>query len=165
MECHQGRASKVQVDEAIAKVGVADDDTVSADLGFTNIHYRAAAATLYGTETKGGYEYEGQAYDAKHDHVEGFSTCIGCHDSIHWKSDSNPARRHSDVATSKVCDVREPSSAVDYDEDGNVPKACSMKSGLQEWLAIQAYGSMSLTAIAYSGCYPYFSQTRMQWHC
>ena len=42
-----------------------DMDAVSEDLGFTNIHYFAAAATLYGTLAKGGYEYEGKTYDAK----------------------------------------------------------------------------------------------------
>ena len=50
MVCHQGRASTVSVDTQIADAGLAEDlDTVSEDLGFTNIHYYAAAATQYGT--------------------------------------------------------------------------------------------------------------------
>jgi cytochrome c553 len=88
--CHQGRESKASVDAQIARFQVSDDDAVVAPIkddkgndvrfGFRNIHYYAAAATLYGTEVKGGYEYEGKTYDAKFRHVEGFDTCIGCHD-------------------------------------------------------------------------------------
>ncbi|NIO67568.1 MAG: hypothetical protein GTN71_00510, partial [Anaerolineae bacterium] len=37
MQCHQGRHSTVSVNEAIAEVGV-DEDTVSEELGFANIH-------------------------------------------------------------------------------------------------------------------------------
>ncbi len=81
MECHQGRASTIQVDQRIADAGLTEDlDTVSPDMGFTNIHYYAAAATQYGTLAKGGYEYAGLAYDAKFDHVDSHNTCIECHD-------------------------------------------------------------------------------------
>jgi hypothetical protein len=50
MECHQGRASKVQVDEAIAESFGEELDTPSPDQSFINIHYFAAAATRLGTE-------------------------------------------------------------------------------------------------------------------
>ena len=79
MECHQGRESKVSVDQFIADSGAADEDTVSDKLGFRNIHYFAAAATKYGTLAKGGYEYDGKAYDGMFAHVEGYTTCIDCH--------------------------------------------------------------------------------------
>ena len=59
---------------------IKDDKGNDVNFGFRNIHYYAAAATLYGTEVKGGYEYEGKLYDAKFDHVEGRDTCVGCHD-------------------------------------------------------------------------------------
>ncbi len=72
MECHQGRSSKISVDESIAEAVGEDLDTVSEDLGFINIHYYAAAATRYGTEVKGGYEYDGLEYDPRFDHVEGY---------------------------------------------------------------------------------------------
>jgi len=90
MECHQGRESKFSVDKAIADSG-ADLDTVSEDLGFLNIHYYAAAATKYGTLAKGGYEYDGKAYDANFMHVPGFETCIDCHKGIaHHKPANMP---------------------------------------------------------------------------
>ena len=68
MQCHQGRESTVSVNAAIEAVGV-DDDVVSEDLRFRNVHYYAAAATKYGTMAKGGYEYEGKMYDANFAHV------------------------------------------------------------------------------------------------
>jgi hypothetical protein len=79
MQCHQGRESTVSVNEAITEAGVADEDTISEEFGFLNIHYYAAAATKYGTVAKGGYEYEGKTYDANFAHVEQFDTCVECH--------------------------------------------------------------------------------------
>ncbi|NIN99735.1 MAG: polyheme membrane-associated cytochrome C, partial [Anaerolineae bacterium] len=64
MQCHQGRHSTFSVNASIEEAGVTDEDKVSEDLGFSNIHYYAAAATKYGTVAKGGYEYEGKSYDA-----------------------------------------------------------------------------------------------------
>lgn len=83
MTCHQGVASKVQVDETLAAANLADDDTVAspdANMGFINIHYYAAAVSRYGTEVKGGYEYDGKSYDVLFEHVSGFQTCTECHD-------------------------------------------------------------------------------------
>ena len=81
MECHQGRESTVSVNKVISDTGLTEDvDTVSEDLGFRNIHYFAAAATQFGTQAKGGYEYDGKMYDAKFFHVEGYNTCNTCHD-------------------------------------------------------------------------------------
>jgi len=80
MECHQGRASMVTVDESIAAAGV-EADTVSENLGFINIHYYAAAATQAGKTAMGGYQYTGKAYDSRFDHVAGYDTCVGCHNS------------------------------------------------------------------------------------
>ena len=55
-------------------------DAVDSGSSFRNIHYFAAAATLYGSEAKGGYQYSGKVYDAKFAHVEGYDTCVKCHD-------------------------------------------------------------------------------------
>jgi len=82
MQCHQGRASTTSVNAGLAEAGMdgeEDLDTVSEEVGFSNIHYYAAAATRLGHEVMGGYEYEGKAYDPRFDHVATYDTCIGCH--------------------------------------------------------------------------------------
>ncbi len=164
MECHQGRESKVSVDAAIEKAGVADEpDTISPDLGFRNIHYFAAAATQFGTQAKGGYEYDGKSYDIKFAHVEGLDTCKSCH---------NPHTLEVNVETCTTChegvttvedlfDVRMAGSEMDYDGDGNVEEGILAEvQGVQEVLyetIISYTKELTGTPIVYSPtAYPYF---------
>ena len=172
MVCHQGRAAKSTVDDQIAKFSVTDVDAVvqpmksgdqTTNFGFINIHYFAAAATLYGNEVKGGYEYDGKLYDAKHDHVPGYDTCVGCHNphSLQVKVDQCAAC-HTDVKTVEdLKNVREMSSMMDYDGDGNTTEGMFYEiQGLQEKLyaAIQAYAKdVAGKGIVYDpAAYPYF---------
>ena len=60
MTCHQGRSSKLSVDGAIEAAAVGDDE-VSEDLGFINIHYFAAGATMFGSEAMGACSIFGLA--------------------------------------------------------------------------------------------------------
>jgi hypothetical protein len=76
MICHQGRASKVQVDTAIANDPI--DNSIN-NLTFVNIHYFAVAATLFGTEVKGGYEYGDNVYAGRLLHIPARDSCIECH--------------------------------------------------------------------------------------
>ena len=163
MECHQGRASTFTVDDSIASAGIADLDTVSEDLHFSNIHYYAAAASMYGTLAKGGYEYEGKTYDAKHDHVPGMDTCLDCHDAhtlevrVEVCGTCHPGVTSlEDLRNNRMMD-----SLVDYDGDGKMDEGIHYEiEGLREMLyrAIQAYASeVSGTPIVYDGqTYPYF---------
>lgn len=173
--CHQGRESKASVDAQIARFAVEDVDAVVAPIkddkgndvrfGFRNIHYYAAAATLYGTEVKGGYEYEGKMYDAKHDHVEGYNTCVGCHDphSLEVKVEQC-AMCHGEGVTAEggLKNIRESqASAMDYDGDGNVEEGMYYEiEGLQQALmaGIQTYAKDTAgTGIVYdSAAYPYW---------
>jgi hypothetical protein len=173
--CHQGRESKASVDGAIEQFGVTDVDAVVAPIknaegnevkfGFRNVHYFAAAATLYGTEVKGGYEYDGKMYDAKFHHVEGRDTCIGCHDphTLQVKVDECAAC-HGDGVKEEggLQNIREaPASAWDYDGDGDVEEGMAFEiQGLQEKLlaAIQDYALNTAGAeIKYDAVtYPYF---------
>ena len=146
---------------SIEAAGV-DDDTVSEDLGFANIHYYAAAATKYGTEAMGGYEYDGNTYDAFFVHVEGYEACVDCHDThtLEVKVDECSAC-HTDVSTVEdLRDVRMPGSLVDYDGDGDLAEGVSFElTGVQEQLyaAIQAYASDAGAPIVYDAAsYPYF---------
>jgi hypothetical protein len=173
MECHQGRESKVSVDAQIEQFAATDMDAVVAPIkddqgkdvnfGFRNVHYYAAAATLYGGMTHGGYEYAGKSYDAKNTHVEGYATCTGCHNphTLEVKVDQC-AFCHEDVATVEdLKNVRMVSSAPDYDGDGDVTEGMYYEvQGLQETLfaEIQKYAADKAgAAIVYDpDAYPYF---------
>ena len=157
MQCHQGRQSTPQVDAAIETAAV-EDDVASEDLGFKNVHYFAAGATLYGSQVKGGYEYAEKYFDGKFDHEIGYDSCIKCHDvhSLELKIDQCATCHAGDVD-----DYRMPGSTGDYDGDGNVEEGVKAEiEGLQElvYAALQAYALDTLgTGIIYdSHSYPYF---------
>jgi hypothetical protein len=162
MECHQGRQSQVSVNAAIEKAAV-DDDTVSPDLNFLNIHYYAAAVTKFGTLAKGGYEYEGKSYDAFFAHVEGYQTCIQCHNTHTLKVKVDEcATCHTNVESEEdLRDIRMNGSLVDYDGDGDVEEGIAHElDGVREKLYenIQAYAAeVAGTPIAYTpDSNPYF---------
>ena len=164
MQCHQGRASKVQVDAAIENAGLTgEDDVTNEDLAFINIHYYAAAATQYGTQAQGGYEYEGMSYDARFFHVEGYNTCEGCHNphTLEVRVEECSAC-HTDVASIEdVRNIRMAGSLADYDGDGDITTGVTQEiEGLQAKAlqAIQAYASeVAGTPIGYdSHTHPYF---------
>ena len=110
-----------------------------------------------------GYEYDGKAYDIKHQHVDGFDTCLGCHDqhSLEVKVEAC-AECHDGVATVEdLKNIREPSSCQDYDGDGDVTEGVAFEiQGLQETLlaSIQAYAKEVAGAeIVYDAAtYPYW---------
>jgi len=157
--CHQGRASTQTVNQAIADAGLEDMDTTSEELGFTNIHYFAAAATMYGTLVEGGYQYDGKSYDAKFDHVQEADTCVGCH---------SPHTLELQMDTCTQChagddpkDYRLAGSLVDYDGDGNLDEGIYYEIQTYQEMtlqAIQAYaGEVAGTPIVYdTAAYPYF---------
>lgn len=163
MTCHQGSSSMVQVDAAIEKAGATDEDAVAGELGFVNIHYYAAAVSRYGSQVKGGYQYEGKAYDVLFDHVIGVQTCQDCHDphSLELKTESCVSCHAGASKVEGVRAIRMASSLTDYDGDGDINEGIADEiTGLQEMLysAIQAYAKeVAGTAIIYSkDAYPYF---------
>lgn len=163
MTCHQGRAAGPQVDAAITKAAVANDDTVSDQLSFLNIHYFPAAATLYAGRAKGGYQYAGKQYDTRFRHVPGFDTCVGCHDphTARPRFDACVSCHPSATDVAGARDIRMMSSALrDYDGDGNLEEGVYYELvGLREKLAatIRQYGKEKQAPICYDEhAYPYF---------
>ena len=152
--CHQGRQSTSSVNAAVTGLG---DDTPSADLNFINVHYRVAAAMLFGTEVKGAYEYDGKEYGGKFAHVPGLDTCSSCHNPH-----SLDVALENCVGCHKVDalgDIR--TSSVDYDGDGDLAEGISGEiQSLHQTLgtAMYAYASEVTGApiIYTAGAYPYF---------
>ena len=161
MECHQGVSSKKTVDDLLAPL--TDSDVVSPTLRFQNIHYFAAALSLYGTQVKGGYQYDGMSYDAKFAHVEGYDTCIQCHDQHTLELNLDACKTcHTTVSTvDDLAKIRMNGSLADYDGDGNITEGVSEEiDGLRAMLytAIRSYANqVSNKPIAYSAtAYPYW---------
>jgi hypothetical protein len=174
MQCHQGRESKVSVDKQITDTfKVTDVDAVVAPIkdangntvnfGFRNIHYFAAGATLYGSQAQGGYEYDGKVYDPKFRHVDGYDTCLDCHDQHSLKVKVEKcAECHEGVKTvDDLKNNRMNGSLEDYNGNGDVKEGIAAElAGLQDILygSIQAYANeVSKTPIVYDAtAYPYF---------
>jgi hypothetical protein len=162
MNCHQGRSSTVQVDARLAELALPDVNTVSADIRFMNIHYYPAAASLYGAEVQGGYQFAGKSYQPRFEHVEGYNTCIGCHDphTLEVKLDECAACHEDVEEIEDVQDIRMPGSSSDYDGDGDTREGIYEEiETLQEMLysAMVAYSTeVAGVPIRYdAGRYPY----------
>ncbi len=162
--CHYGRASGSSIDGAIATNALTDTlDTVSTDLRFTNIHYFAAAATQYGTETGGGYQYADQTYDGKFLHADNLNTCISCHDQHSLEVKVEACQEcHTNVASEEdLVNIRMNGSLEDYNGNGDTTEGIAAElTGLQDLTltAIQAYAKQVTNApVAYDpATYPYF---------
>ena len=171
LNCHQGRASKKSVDRSIA--------SGSAPYRFTNIHYFPAAASYFGHEVQGGYEFEGKTYAGRNpysSHLGIYTNCIECHfstKSFNRKQDDSDNLFHNTAPSKEDCvgchvnDVAQPhpgdasqfefegirpANIPDYDADGNTGESLEAElDGLEEALYahLQAYGNSVGLPIAY----------------
>ncbi len=160
LNCHQGRESTASVQAATAGMDV---DGVSEELGFLNVHYFAAGATLFGTEAQGAYEYEGQTYLGQTTHPAEVNECTECHDAHSLEVDAQPCGVcHSGVGSLEDARaIRHEDSEADYDGDGDAEEGIAEEiKTLHDALyaAIQAYAADEVgTALVYdSHAYPYF---------
>jgi hypothetical protein len=78
MTCHQGRESAASVNKALAGMAM---DAPNPKLAFVHVHYFPAGATVYGTDVKVAYEYDGKSYAGRFNHAPGMSTCTACHEA------------------------------------------------------------------------------------
>ncbi|MEE8107463.1 MAG: Ig-like domain-containing protein [Planctomycetota bacterium] len=157
MECHQGRASTVTVDDAIAGAAPADDDTVMPGVGAIDVHYLPGAATFYAGLARGAYVYAGERYDILWRHVPGYDNCQGCHEPHGTNIRLNDCAQCHNVSTMQdLRDIRmESSKTRDYDGDGNLIEGVYFEvEGVKALLlaAIQEYAREVVgQAIAYDG--------------
>jgi predicted CXXCH cytochrome family protein len=155
MVCHQGNASKKSVDDLLSLLKADDPDAVPAPvkddrgndqaLSFVSIHYRAAAASLYGGQVMGGYQYDGKTYDAKNQHVAEADSCTGCHNSHDGQVLVEKCQSCHGEQVKTEADlgmIRSIASANDYNGNGNVQEPIKTEiEGLQAALlsTLQAY--------------------------
>jgi hypothetical protein len=153
--CHQGRASSVQV---MAATEGMDEDAVSEELGFINVHYKAAAATQLGAGVHGGFEYPGKTYMGQFGHVPDFDTCTECH---------SPHRLEVSLESCTTChkgaesfeDIR--TATVDYDGDADVTEGIAheietLRDALGVAIATYAAEVPEAPVIYAAANYPYF---------
>lgn len=166
MTCHGGRASTVQVGEEIAKAGASpDDDTPSAEISFVNIHYRASAASRFGGEVHGGFEYDGKDYAGYYFHDQVSQLCTDCHSPHKLQVKvSTCTECHTEVMAEDKQSLRLiRTSKMDFDGNGDAKEGVyaeinTLHARLLD--AIKGYGKqVAGTPIAYhEKAYPYFFQ-------
>jgi hypothetical protein len=158
INCHQGRQSTPGLN---ARIGDLAGDEVSEDLSFSNPHYFAAGATLFGTDAKGAYEFDGQSYNGRNMHVQGFETCLACHDGHALEVNAEACSAcHTNVASAEDLEAIR-ITAGDFDGDGDEAEGISgeietIKEAL--YTAIQEYAATTAGAdIAFNpASYPYW---------
>jgi len=161
MVCHQGRASGKDIDAQVADAGVGED-TASAALGFTNIHYYPAAATLFAGQAAGGYQYAGQVYDTRFRHVPDFDKCNECHDPhstrVRWDACATCHPGVTDVT--QAWNIRQIASRQqDYDGDNDRAEGIHFEiQGLRDRLlaTLQRYGAERAQPLCYANAHPYW---------
>jgi len=152
--CHQGRESGQDVKNTIA--------AGPGPYGFTNIHYYAAAASLFGTESQAGFEYGDNEYISRNtfpSHPDEFSTCEGCH-----MSNAEDGEQHTwkpGLAMCQSCHGGDSfqslggSPAENYANIGTLEQEGSLAQEL--YAAIQDYADDTIgVGIFYDDGYPYF---------
>lgn len=158
IQCHQGRASTGSVDNAISELNLEELDTPSTELSFINSH-STSAATLFGSEVQGAYQYAGKEYIGRFYRADEFFSCIKCHDqhSLELKVDMCGDCHTTDSEDTK--DIRV--DTTDFDGDGNTTEGVAFEiSTIHEALygAIKNYASqVTGVPIAYDiNTHPYY---------
>ncbi len=156
--CHQGRASTSTVDKAIAELTLEDPDIPSTDLAFINSH-STSAATPFGTEVQGAYEYTGNTYVGRFNRGEEFFSCLNCHNQHSLELKFETCGECHTIAGTDPRDIRV--DTTDFDGDGDISEGIAYEiSTIQEALyaTIKDYSVQIVdTPIAYDlDNHPYF---------
>ena len=159
IQCHQGRASTRTVDNAIKELGLIESDVPSIELTFINSH-SISAATSFGSEVEGAYQYVGKEYVGRFNRGDDFFACIRCHDqhSLELKIETCE-NCHTFVGDIDPKNIRV--DTTDYDGDGNKSEGIAYEiSAIHDALydSIQTYAVQIVgKPIAYDiNTHPYF---------
>jgi len=156
IQCHQGRAWSGSIDTAIE--GLEPDVVPEKALRFTNVHYFAAGATLFGNDVKGAYQNPDNEYLGRFAHVGGMDNCTDCHNT-HELEVKTETCFTCHAGKEIVQDIR--MSTVDYDGDGDAAEGIygeidTLRDAL--YAAILDYSTnIAGTPVVYAvHSYPYF---------
>ena len=129
-------------------------------LGFANVHYFAAGATLFGDEVQGAYQFDGKEYVGRNAHVApATANCTECH-SAHELEVKTEECTTCHAGIEDVADIR--MDSTDYDGDGDTSEGIAGEiADMTEALyaAMQAYAASTegVSGIEYDAhAYPYF---------
>ena len=158
IQCHQGRASTRSVDNAVSELGLVEPDMPSPDLGFINSH-STSAATSFGSEVQGAYQYAGKVYAGRFNRGGDFFSCLRCHDQHSLELKFDTCGECHTIAGTDPKDIRV--DTTDYDGDGNTTEGIAYEiSTIHEALykEIQNYAQQVVgVPIAYDlSTHPYF---------
>ncbi|MFW2388565.1 MAG: hypothetical protein ACN4G0_09530, partial [Polyangiales bacterium] len=123
---------------------------------FINIHYYAAAASLYGGESTAGYEYEGFDYRPRNtfpSHPDDFSTCEGCH-----MQNAEAGEPHTWEPALDSCVGCHGGDSFETLQGSPAQSLANIEALVPELYAqIQSYATNVIgTGIFYAEAYPYF---------
>lgn len=116
IRCHQGIGSSIAVEDAIAELDLPNDDMPSEELSFINSH-AISAATPFGTEVQGAYEYSGSTYVGRFTRGDEFFSCIRCHNQHTLEIKIDTCGDCHTIPETEIRDIRV--DTTDYDGDGN----------------------------------------------
>ena len=158
IQCHQGRASTATVDNAIAELNLIEPDVPSEELSFINSH-STSAATSFGSEVQGAYQYSGKTYKGRFNRGEEFFTCLRCHNQHSLELKFETCGECHTIAGTEARDIRV--DTTDFDGDGDIAEGIAYEiSTIHDalYVTIQAYAVQVVgTPIAYDiDTHPYF---------
>ena len=152
--CHQGRESTASLN---AKIGNTGPNEINPKLTFSNVHYYAAGATLFGNDVQVAYQFAGKTYVGQNV-THPINKCVECHDthSGEIKIDTCAACHPGNT---KASTIRYGTDVTDWDGDGNITEPIKDEiASLQETLHTQiiSYTAANGNPIVYGPAYPYW---------
>jgi len=117
IECHQGRASGITIEQTLANLNLPDEDTPSQELAFISSH-AISAATPFGAEAGWAYEYAGKSYQGRYLRGGEFFSCTQCHDPHSMKLRTDTCGDCHTITANVIQNIRV--DTTDYDGDGDI---------------------------------------------